>query len=612
MKCRQSKQLLQRGFDESLRIEERFALEKHLETCHDCRRIEHAQRVLLGALESMPVPPVARIDIERSLNAINRGIDDHLRQTPSVQERRWLRVAAICLVLLLGSLAWILPKRSPSPLNDSSDSLDQVEASQAPTAHTPSSIGSGMTAENLVSGDLDLDLLASRRKQVGEALLAAEGTLDRSGSAAFADHVDRLLVELHQTQWPVLRIMVGLTRESSNSLQPIKVSALALRYLGPRATRSELPDLNRALQDNKITNAAVCALVDAGEAGRAYLSSLVWDPKWESSVLSKIQSAPDSTKAERIRWVRAALAHAKHAQFAARSAAIRKVLALLPSCGREGARELLELSNQTVVATQDWLDTLKACPDAASLLVELTEERHPSIGEQNLLLALERVGPPAALGWIRERLETSKLRPLALRALAQLEGDEVAIAFLNSYHDRSEPEQELLSAFDQNLEHNSEHVTQIARRFADGEIELRSGNPLALLLSSESAFAVPALLQFVGSSRVPLGDRKLALMAATELATAQHQDCLVTTLKGMSYDDRYLAAQLLVSLRTLCGPAVVADLFAGFAPEDRAQALGLIERCMTEKRRAALLFQLARFATLSSYSTNPRDRSESP
>ena len=639
MKCSQTRRLLEREFDGRLLVEESFPLRAHLDTCPDCRALDHAQRVLLDAIQSTPPPPVGRLDLERSLGKINATIDS---MPPAVRPSRqavirqavvrqaavrqialrtgW-QLAAAVLAFVLGTLAWNwLEPEQDTPLiaQPEPDRLDEplAEPPEVPLIEfgelEPFIELRDATLEPSVAlneeDEVDHSLLSQRRLEVGEALLAARELLYEHGSNVFADEVEFQLAELFKNDWPVERIIAGLARTGSpEDSDPIP--SLALRYLGSRSSRATLPDLTRALKQPELARAAIAALADAGEAGRHELATVFWSPELGETVLPRVLAAGEITERERVEWVDAAFRVAARGHKAVRSDAAHELLDVLTESGEEGARSLIALANHPRVETADLLDALEASPFAGLALAESVFETHAGPDKSFLLRAVARVTPRATFDWVVGKTEQGDLRPLALQALAQYDNENALIALLDTNNISSLREEALHAAFDGFLDRNTELVASLAEGWTRSSAQLDGESLFDLLIQSESRGALPALLEFLTSDRVPAADRELALIAMTELAGPMHEAALISAVRELSSLDRTHAALLLILIREHCGAQVVAELFAAAPAHDRARALDLVERCFLEERRAHLLVQLVRFIHYPLNSASTPDRS---
>lgn len=640
MKCRQARQLLEREFDGRLLVEESFPLRAHLDGCADCRAIDHAQRVLLNAIESTAPPPVERLDLERSLGKINRAIDalpSGARPSRRVgPKRRWQLAAAAVLAFVLGALTWDwlqpeqdtplivqpelerrvepLVERPEIPLIEFGELMPFAEVHEATQEPSVAVLNSGgVDSGSHEEDEVDRSLLSQRRLEVRAALLAAREVLYEHGSSPFADEVDYQLAELVKNDWPVERIIAGMARAGARD-ESDPIPALALRYLGSRSSRAILPDLTRAMRQPELARAAIAALADAGEAGRQELTTVFWNPELGETVLSQVLAAGDSTERERVEWVDAAFRVVARGHKVVRSDAVRELLEVLTASGEEGARLLLALANHPRVGTEDLLDALDASPFAGLAVAESVAEPLAGPDESFLLRAVARVTPAETLGWVIEMVEQGELRPLALRALAQYDDEAALVALLSANDLSSRREEALHAAFDSYVDRNPQLTAGLTEDWTRSSIS-QSSLPLNgeslfdLLIQSESQGALPALLEFLTSERVPTADRELALIAVTELAGPMHEAELISALRELSTLDRTQAALLLILIREHCGAAVVAELFDAAPARDRAGALDLVERCFLEKRRAHLLVQLVRFIHYPLNSATTPDRS---
>ena len=72
IRCRRARTWIDSGSIDDLSSDQVFALDQHVASCATCRERLEASRELDDLLESLPVAPVERLNIERSLAAIQR------------------------------------------------------------------------------------------------------------------------------------------------------------------------------------------------------------------------------------------------------------------------------------------------------------------------------------------------------------------------------------------------------------------------------------------------------------------------------------------------------------------------------------------------------------
>ena len=107
--CRHARTWIERSFAGSLGLKDQFLLEEHVIECEACRERWEESHSLLAALDRLPAAPEDQVDLERSLEAINAGINAGVGAMPASvaigRRTLWISAAA-ALLLVLGSALW--------------------------------------------------------------------------------------------------------------------------------------------------------------------------------------------------------------------------------------------------------------------------------------------------------------------------------------------------------------------------------------------------------------------------------------------------------------------------------------------------------------------------
>lgn len=111
MSCRRQQTRLFSAVDGTLSLDERFALDAHLETCARCRELAHSLDGLDAGLAALPEPPLEHLDLDAQVRAIRERGGSRARPVASVL--RW-RVAAAAALIVGTTLGAILFARRAS------------------------------------------------------------------------------------------------------------------------------------------------------------------------------------------------------------------------------------------------------------------------------------------------------------------------------------------------------------------------------------------------------------------------------------------------------------------------------------------------------------------
>lgn len=621
MRCRDVRALIERSMDGRVSLDGEFRVEEHARGCERCRRQLDEARQLEDLMLQLPSPALDRVDVPRALDAINAQLDVAPRATAPVR-RTWrpARIAAAVVVLgVLGALLWTRtderrPGSSSSPasprLPGSTRIADSVavptavprpsaieEPASARPAAQPRDRDDDPSAFDLTELVLDRERLVWAREQVREliARCAPEdpAALDHAQAEQYAEALDEALSTLRSEAWPVRRIVEGLLDDPDR-----RTADAATRYLGVRGDRLSLAALEaRLATDGK--RVAAHALCDAGEPAFEALGRAVWDPELSDLVVARMQSVRGPAG---VRWVRGALTLAPRFTRRADAAGAAQALAgLLARCGDAGLDALVDLAGHRLFSDDLVLSELAGAENASAWLVE-TIEREPSERDLRLLLNAAGILHPAEVqAWVEELCWSRRWASEAMDALASFDGTPatcdcagVLATLLDLSFGLGEEDEGFLRAWKRAVERDPERLARFAQDRLDASAKSEARRYLELLVVSERAEAVPAILTLAASSQLGDEDRERAVLAAGELGGAQHLSHIARLFAGLERDQSELAAACLFAAHSMSESEGIEVLLAGLPERKRERILALFRSADMRRGSAVILFKLAR------------------
>lgn len=462
IRCRRARTWIDSGSIDDLSSDQVFALDQHVASCATCRERLEASRELDDLLESLPVAPVERLNIERSLAAIHDGIagsgdgagsgDRISIPGPSIPgpsipgtRRRLAPLAAAAVVVLAGG-AWLAREWNRgveldpdlARLDSIADSGEtsgvtsgaapgEAEDAGAPT-HAPEPVG-GDGEESVATGvevspliqrtpfpgweasEVDPSRYTAAIDRVRDALFDSSqefeaATEDDVPVSEFLGRVDAATSSLAREGWSVISLVADLAVESE------PVAPAALRYLGRTGGRLQVSSMDAALEAPSLAPAAVQALADYGIArqergeldGRAMrsLARAFWNPEVSSVVVSRVAPLATSHADGLVEWVDLTLELAPHARGRVVAPGVEALSGRLPEllvpCGESGARALLTLAEHELVRADLCLGAFARTSAANDVLAAVLGERSGP-ETRTLLGAFELILPADDTCW---------------------------------------------------------------------------------------------------------------------------------------------------------------------------------------------------------------------
>jgi hypothetical protein len=270
------------------------------------------------------------------------------------------------------------------------------------------------------------------------------------------------------------------------------------------------------------------------------------------------------------------------------------LLDALTATGPAAVASLLRLtveSEHDRAATHEILVRLALVDGAGpELAVALERERVPL---ELACRALAIVRHPSGVAWLEERCASSRERPHALAALAEIEGPAPLASLVRLARAGRVPREDALGLLASLLERD-------AARAVEFTLDLRASNAadaarewLALLIESGHPGGARALVHLTADATLPDDDRQWAALAVGELGDRMDGELLLAELeraRGAEPERRGFAAGLL-SVHALLGAEGVERLLAPCSPSSRARvlsALGSAAASASEASRAAV------------------------
>ncbi len=618
--CRKSRERIARASDGRLPVEEVFELEEHARTCPRCQLELDRSRALEEALQSLPTPPLERMDVVRSIERIHsRLAEGEPLAVPPTRSRRALFVGAAAV--LLASLATWLWHRAgdraetppiavgpqvsepsqpfPVEAEEPRDPIDSLWDSRIAAREKPAD-PAGVDPVAWTT-DFDGDRHAWARGEVARILSDCASAIgepalleldEPPGSVAtFAVAFERETRPLAAAGWPVLRLVQGLITS-----EDLLVSRAATRFVGLRGDRGALHELALGLTQEHRKRAAALALADAGSAGLEELRPAFWDPALAPIVFAALERAGRDVALE---WTEALFHQARReAASEQRRALAGPLLERVAILGGPVAELLFSLADHPLLDRTTVLDAFARCEGANEHLVQAVRSSRSGVddpGDELLLGAIARLTPPESFEWVLRRARSAKNPAAALHALACYPGTDAALALLDLRSTGSRADEAAqIEAWRTALELDPVRFEELS---AD-ELSIRDPAELRRLLESlvlcEHPSAVPALIALARRSVLADDDRERAVLAAGELGSTQDLPSLAALLAELDGRETRLAAAVVWSAFSLDGAEGVRALLGESEPIVLARLLERLSAPHARSRPTSTLFQLAR------------------
>lgn len=629
IRCRRARTWIDSGSIDDLSSDQVFALDQHVASCATCRERLEASRELDDLLESLPVAPVERLNIERSLAAIHEGIADTGAGSGAGSgtdgsitgpRRRLAPLAAAAVVVLAGG-AWLVREwnrgvdldpdlaRSGS-IADSGAAPEKAEG-QGARANGPEQVGgdgeesvaTGVEVSTLIqrtpfpgweASEVDPSRYTAAIDRVRDALFDSSqefeaATEDDVPVSEFLGRVDAATSSLAREGWSVISLVADLAVESE------PVAPAALRYLGRTGGRLQVSSMDAALEAPSLAPAAVQALADYGIArqergeldGRAMrsLARAFWNPEVSSVVVSRVAPLATSHADGLVEWVDLTLELAPHARGRVVAPGVEALSGRLPEllvpCGESGARALLTLAEHELVRADLCLGAFARTSAANDVLAAVLGERFGP-ETRTLLGAFELILPAddTCWQWLVREAWSGQDRGLAASVMAAYPGTVAVEELLRLAVSRRVPEADLLGAFRRAIEVEAGRMTELAILVGGYDDPRLSRVYLDWLALAHRAPAVPALLVLAASDDLAERECELAVVAVGEVGNADQVPLLLAFLDNLRATEVGLAARTVVALHSLGGVEALARILEGAsqAEADRVfEALRLLD-----------------------------------
>ncbi|MFT5049227.1 MAG: hypothetical protein ACI8QZ_000617 [Chlamydiales bacterium] len=608
MRCSQIRRLRERGFLETLTLDEEFLIEEHAAGCPSCAQVLEREERFDRALQDLPDAPVERLDVARSMSAIWDQVDAVYAVEPRGARpvRRVIALAA-ALVLLVSLVAIWRNAEQPSLVAEALVVQEPVEAdivrvdgppSTPDVAQPAPAVPTSSNVLTLEAATLDRSRLGRARAEVREQLAAAAASLDLDTPRA--DVIEQLDGTLARSlgSWPVLRIIEGQARDTD----PL-VARVALRYLGLRGDATSVRVIERALRDEELAPAAVEALCDRGDGGLAGLTWAYWHTPHGERVREHIlQLAPMDRASNRacLAWARATVRAAGDAIPAERGGVLLALLGDIEDqrapqgAGADGIEYLFVL-----VSDPRWntlaLDALAERGGTSEYLARALTDDGSGHTESVRLDVIQRLGSAAALPWLEVTCRRGEQPERALEVLAGMDGVEVIESLI--YVRREFSAERFAAAWRKAIEHDSERFSEYAWQTVERGGRAEHVTYLDLLLAHEPARVVPAICALGSSSMLADDDRERALLIAGELGGGEDLAVLRTVFDALEHDELNLAAACLWSARRLGGlvdDASASSWLGASSVKKRRRVLDLLPQGTPPSDATLRRFRLAR------------------
>lgn len=558
--CREARERMERAFDGSLSVEERFALEEHASGCERCGGELARMQVLSEELLRLPEAPVHGLDVEAAVLAVRARID--AQEAPVTQPRSAGRWALAAAAVVLG-LVW----RGMGEQGDETGEQLAVEADGEGEHDVPVAQGTGESllaegvgqpsAADLVEYETEVDaerrtaVLASLRGLLDEALAGQDPEgLDAGWTRGF---LERSTEELGSS-WPLEGLLRELVEDADG-----RIASAALRGLAAAGGRLAVRDVERALELPGLLPAAAQALVDMGNLGERALARAWRMPEVRDLVQGRLLEMDGAWRCEFV----ALTVRGRRGELRGASGSLAE---LLVSAGEEGLRDLLELGARGDL-DQAALVAAVAQADgelAASVILELAEERGGQGREPFLLAAAGAVRGEFLLDWVLDRAERSRHRELVADALAHFDAQRARAGLMRLEASRRMDPVAFLDAWSLAARRSPWGMREFAFGLVRDLDRVAAGRLLELCVASDEQAALPAGFALCGVGILPAAERRDALLALGERCGAEQLDALMQLFWGLTGDDAPVAAALLVTVQRIGGEAASARLMGDF------------------------------------------------
>lgn len=554
--CREARERIERAFDGSLRVEERFALEEHAAGCERCGGELARMQVLSEELLRLPDAPVSGLDVESAVLAVRARIDaQELQVTQPRSAGRWMLVAAAAVVL---GLIWRgMDQQGEETEEQAAVELAVPEADGA--GETSLAEGAGQLSDAEL-GEYDTEVDARRRTA---ALVGLRGLLDEALAGQDPDGLDaawtqgfleRSAVELGSS-WPLEGLLRELVEDADG-----RIASGALRGLAAAGGRLAVSDVERALAVPELMPAAAQALVDMGAVGERALARAWWLPEVRDLVQGRLLAMDEAWRCEFVTLT----VHGRRGELLGASTALAE---LLENAGEAGLRELVRLGARGDM-DQAALVAAVARADgelASTVIMKLSAERGARDCEPFLLAAAGAVRGEALLDWVLDRAERGGHRELVAGALARFDTQRARAGLMQFEASRRMDPDAFLDAWSLAARRSPEGMRQFALGLGQDFDRATAGRLLELCVASDEDAALPAGFALCGAGILPAKERRDALLALGERCSEGHLDALEQLFAQLTGDDAPVAAALLVCVQRIGGEAASARLLGEFS-----------------------------------------------
>lgn len=656
MRCRVARQSIELEVDGGLKLETRFQLEAHLESCAKCHAYALGLRRIESALMAQPDGPLQSLDLDRSITAIRAGIETgaHAGSGKSNTKRRaWIAAASLvaAAAVVYFGVNWALDTKT-APLREQDDvarldgsshdsatpdreasapgaALDQDPAepqdgdSESRDSDSPqvgesafvqgNTTSAGTPAPDLQPGaslaetsnpiqppeaPLDPRRLAAARSEVRELLLAAGSELSMEDPDqevdAFVELFDLSALSLRDRDWPVRRLV-----EHWLELEDPFVARLAARYLGQRGDSSSRTKLQRSLDRPQIARAATLALCDAGPQGAAGLGHALQIPSERQLAMNALLELDPHIAAEQLILVALNERDLERASAADPAEQLDtnfgdELLRATAELGPIGLEHLFELCEEQWLGVDELVDVAQSSPDAGTWAIEGVDEGTNSRSfELRLAIAVD-LSPEAALPRLVELLDDRDWRQESLNELGQIPGDALAQVVLQLQSSEQLANRDLEQVARAALTTDSVRFTRLAFQLTSAGDEEATSAMAELLVALDTPYALGAMLELAQSPQLRGGLSRDLVLAIGRHGEVHDAEVISSILARLGEDDRHLAAACVIALHQLESETSVTDALRELDSRRTMNLLRLLRRHQPESRVNPLIYKISR------------------
>lgn len=590
MRCRAARRAIDLRLDERLSLEQGFTLDQHLESCESCRQAwKNALEIEEGLLR-MPEAPMAGLQLERSVAAIEARLANTAAPVPPSAAGRYTKRTVVSLAFAAGLLLWgaMYFKAIPqTPVAHQDQTIANASSMHAPVAEEPLIETTPILAREI---PMDDSRMAQARAQVRTQLSLAyvDWKTGTTPPEAYALDVEQRTIELRKQSWPVIRISEGLLTD-----EEITVASAAARYLGLRGNRGSLRRLQRALERNDIQQPVILALSDAGAEGLMALCEGLMIPALRERVSELLLHQQSPLAAQAV------------ADLIARQATEEdhwrdpELVELLIAMGSQSLPALFALGQSETLSFEELCAVLEDIPSSGSYLVSALSSSPVSTrsGSKALRIQVRCAGVFAAhtaSRWLQDRLHERTWHDFCIEQLPRLKGVAGVEALVQLDDDPRLGSVELDGLYEQALAIDTGRFLATLEQWKQLHNPVESETLARRMLSLGTAPALPvirALLKHSSFNEPLVQDLLHFLMRHGE---AEDTAIAGIMLAACTEEQQQLAAATLLVLHQLGGEGIVESALVGLSQRQQSNILQLLRRHKSEQRTTPSLYKLAR------------------